>query len=237
MVIKILKIGEEKRLHGFSEMRSLFHWSCWQKEYLYKDLWYTGLWQLYKNGEAYNCSQIELIPKPHPYRERRENRKKEKIENWLEGKGDGYKYIIDLGNPIIDIIYNDLQESEKEKLILKKNILKRFILEEQRNIIHRNMGVIGFNEFKQNSTNSGEYIETGMELKGGNVEDIDNIYASFRTGLISLYMNVAAQGRNEECNSIKNLLKYIPPAHYYKQLYDQNPELFDWVIPLLDKNK
>jgi hypothetical protein len=86
----------------------------------------TGLWQLYKNGEARNCSQIELIPKYHPYGERRENRNVEKLENWSEKKGDGYKYIIDLGNPIIDIKYSDLQKEEKDALIIKKKYFKTF---------------------------------------------------------------------------------------------------------------
>jgi hypothetical protein len=102
--------------------------------------------------------------------------------------------------------------------------------------MHRKLGVIGFNEFKQNSTNSGEYIETGMELKGGDEKAIDNIYTSFRTGLISLFMNLYAQGRSEECNSLKKFLQYVPPAHYYKQLYDQNNDLFDWILPLLNIN-
>jgi hypothetical protein len=187
----------------------------------------TGLWYLYCDGNI-NCSQVVFKPNEHPQGTRRKIPKVNTIKNWEANKGDGNRYEIDLGNPIIDISVNDIDNSEL--LQQKKDILRSIILIERENIINRNLGINFFKEIKQNSTNELFGIETGTKiLQYYDQKYISRIYDSIKFAMVSLALNLDSNGRQEESNAVKNLIRFIPHEGLYKDLYDQNPELSAWL--------
>lgn len=187
----------------------------------------TGIWYLYGQGKL-NCSQIIFKPSDKTLGERRELPKITKLANWKEGKGDGYKYEIDIGNPLITISIEDIDNPEIIKQ--KQEILKTIIAIERENITNRNLGIYCFKEVKQNSTNKKEEIEWGIQILGNyNQEYISRIYESISYALISLLINLNSHQRQKEVDAIKEVLKYLPDHGKHKQLYDQDNILFDWV--------
>lgn len=190
----------------------------------------TGLWQVY-NKESLNYCTIELKPSKHMDGEMRQNCQENKVQ-WEDRQEYCTQYIVDLGNPIIDITYEDLQNPESLKE--KKGILRIIIALEQINIIHRNLGIRAFNEIKMNLTNSETFI-TGMAFNPRQFDDISKIYSSLQTALISLLVNLKSKERYDECISLKEFLKYLPRANYYEQLYNQDSGLFDWIHELKSK--
>jgi hypothetical protein len=187
----------------------------------------TGVWFLYGKGNI-NCSQIMFKPNRRDSGVRRELPKIMTLRNWKPAKGDGYKYEIDLGNPIITISTNDIDDPEA--LRQKREVLKHIILIERENIINRNLGIFCFKEIKQNTTNDGTNIEWGTQiLDNYNQDYITRIYDSIAFALISLSMNLHSHQRELEVQAIKNVLKYLPNQKLFKQLHDQHPDFFDWV--------
>src|SRR5260221_7481427 len=95
----------------------------------------TGIWYLYCDLNT-NCSQVVFKPNTHPKGTRRLIPNVTTIKNWgvNENKGDGNRYEIDLGNPIIDISVNDIDNTGL--LQKKRDILRSIILIERENIIN-----------------------------------------------------------------------------------------------------
>ena len=63
---------------------------------------------------------------------------KEAINNWTAAdKGDGHKYTIDLGNPLVTITNDDIYNPDL--LSHKKNILRNAVAMEQNNILYRKL--------------------------------------------------------------------------------------------------
>jgi hypothetical protein len=189
----------------------------------------TGLWQLYLIGQS-NFSEIKLITKSHDKMEWRDNVTQKQLEGWEGSAADGIQHIIDMGNPIIDIEYKDLEN--KDELLRKKGILRNIINIERANIVHRNLGVNCFREIKKNAKND-SFCEWGMNFRNDfRPEYITKIYDSIRLSLISLSANLQTQQRDRECEAAKNLLKFIPPADYYNQLLGASSEFFGWIYEL-----
>lgn len=189
----------------------------------------TGIWYLYCDLNT-NCSQVVFKTNTHPKGTRRSVPNMTAIKNWNtnENKGDGNKYEIDLGNPIINISVNDIDNAEL--LQKKKDILRRIILIEKENIINRNLGINFFKEIKQNLTNDPSGIETGTKiLQYYDQKYISTIYDSIKFAMVSLALNLDSNGRNEECKAVKNLISFIPQEGLYKDLHDQNPQLSAWL--------
>lgn len=187
----------------------------------------TGVWFLYGKGDI-NCSQIIFTPSKRKNGERRELPKVTAIKKWEAGKGDGKKYKIDLGNPLVTISVDDI---DNHKILQqKREVLRQIILIERENIINRNLGIFCFKEIKQNTTNKSENIEWGIQILGNyNEHYISRIYDSIAFALISLSMNLQTHQRDDEVRAIKSVLKHLPNQRLFKQLYDQHPEFFDWV--------
>lgn len=189
----------------------------------------TGLWQLYLNDEK-NFSQIILRPGTREKTEWRANITSVRLENWDASNGDSHTHIVDLGNAIISINSEDLQN--ENILSSKIEILREAIKIEQENIIRRNLGIKCFKEIKANATNE-TYCQWGMNFRDFEEEYIPKVYDSLRLPLISLSLNLTRHGKKEELDLLKSLLKKIPKEDYYKDLYKNNPEIFDWMENLL----
>ena len=189
----------------------------------------TGIWFLFGQLNI-NCSQILFKPNNREKGIRRKTPEKTELKNWGNdrAKGDGFKYEIDLGNPIINISVSDF--GNEEILQKKRELLRLFVNIERENIINRNLGINFFQEIKQNTTNEIYPIEKGIQiLDNYDQQYISKIYDSIKFTLISLSMNLNSHGRIEECNAVKNLIKFIPQDGLYKDLHDQNPDLSNWL--------
>ncbi len=185
----------------------------------------SGLWQLYRNTER-NCSRIMLRPDAKEKYEWRENHSKKQIPNWNNFLADGFEYTIDMGTPIIDLNEKDLHD--KKVLQQKRETLREVINIERENIMRRNLGVNCFKEIKRNRKNEKQGLEWGMEIRSFEKPQIDKLYNSMRTPLISLLVNLGKENVNEIA-AIKTILKFLPKEDYYRQLYDNNPEFFEWL--------
>jgi Domain of unknown function (DUF4365) len=187
----------------------------------------SGIWFLY-GLEYYNCSQILFKPNNRAFGIRRELPKKTKIKKWGENKGDGVRYEIDLGNPVITVSVDDIENPIL--LQQKKDVLRQIVNIESENITNRNLGIFCFKEIKQNTTNELSNVEWGLQILGNyNQAYILRIYESISFALISLISNLKFHEREAEYQAIKNVLRLMPEKEIYKDLYKQNPELFDWV--------
>lgn len=189
----------------------------------------TGLWQLYLKDKR-NFSQVILKPGNKGKYDWRDNIKESKLENWDEKNGDSSSHTIDLGNSIININSEDLKS--EEILSNKIEIFREVIKIEQGNIIRRNLGIKCFKEIKANATNE-SYCQWGMNFRDFEIDYILPIYDALRLPLISLSINLRRHDKKEELEIVNNLLKIIPKDDYYKDLYEKNPEAFEWIKDLL----
>lgn len=189
------------------------------------------MWQLYKNNKI-NCSQIFLRPSTKSLNEERANHKYEQLKDWDNQEADGYRYYLDLGNPIIQIKSQDL--AKDEIIDQKREILKTVINLERENIMYRNFGVSCFKEIKNNQTDL-HYFRHGLEYKSETDPSYAySVYESLRIPLISLLCSLHAQGSEEKCDDLKRMITSIPDNGTYAQLVESNPTLFGFLKDYVD---
>jgi len=146
------------------------------------------------------------------------------IEEWEEEKGDGLHYVIDMGNPITTISVEDTKN--EVQLSIVRRALKSVIETENRNIANRNIGINFFAEIKNNLTNDPIFLNGSLY----NIHEksyVKKLQKHARETLISLLINTEEDDIDLQ-STIKNMLKQLPRAYDYNQLYKQNPQLFDW---------
>ncbi|MEP7238808.1 MAG: hypothetical protein ABI685_13110 [Ferruginibacter sp.] len=191
----------------------------------------SGLWQLFLLNEKRNFSQVLLVTGDFEINEWRENVKTKQLTGWENTTSDGVQYIVNMGNPIVEITSQDVDNP----IILKrkKEIFRNIIQIEQRNINHRNLGINCFQEIKKNQKDLA-FLEWGMNISNYEERYIDKLYHSLRMPLVSLSNNLQSHGRIEEANKVKNILKHIEPLHFYSKLFLDNPEYFDWIKEIIN---
>lgn len=184
----------------------------------------------------YNCSPVRFIFLENPnasiieFKPRTEHSdnqigrpNKEKIEGWPEGKGDGYKYIVDLGNPVITLKNEDVYN--EDVIVNKKSILRNVIAMEQLNNTYRSLNLPHFHWALKIETNG--KIESGwIYLTSDKDEVVSNHFKALGPGLISLALNLFTCGQKELIENLKPLMKEIPENYITKGLKEKNPELF-----------
>jgi hypothetical protein len=158
----------------------------------------------------------------------RENCRRSKLESWPEKDGDGMLYEVDLGNPLISLSNQEILE--EHSLTDKKDLLGRVVDYELTNILLRKAKVRAFTEIKRNEVNSSGFM-TGARFEGRDSDNPDDIYTSIREAIIVQLFVLKAHNRKEEQEPIKQLLRSVPYAWYYKDLLksEHAPELFDWI--------
>ena len=162
----------------------------------------TGLWQVFNKVGAWS-SQILMLPDRHGDEPMRKNVESVPLENWVAGKGDGFRHIIDLGKPVARIAYSELGKWER-----LSNYLAHFtnvIYYEQKNIVNRDLQMRVFWEVKGGGTNhsfiQGILFEPHPSLQPERV--VEELYP----GLISLLIKLRADGRDAEWKPLKEFLR------------------------------
>jgi hypothetical protein len=163
----------------------------------------SGLWQVYNAAGGAWSSQIQLISKDHPEGEMRNNVESVKLENWEEGKGDGYRYIVDLGNPVVIFSWNEVEN--KVLMDLRKAHLTNLIYLEQKNILNRDLGMRVFVEIKGNEP-GGHTFRTGASVGGHPNLVPDRVMSELLPGLASLTIKLKQDGREAQ---YKALLQFL----------------------------
>ncbi len=169
-------------------------------------------------------SLLELIPRAKISNNVVDEPSIEKIPDWPEDKGDGHKYSLDLGNPILTLDNEDLHD----EVILnkKKKILRKFLMVEQTNLMNRRLNILHFQWTREIIPNE-HILYAWIFLTGNNQKIIDDLLLNLGPSLVSLAMNLRRNGKTSEALSLKPILKQIPEHLRPPTLVEANPDLFD----------
>jgi hypothetical protein len=150
------------------------------------------------------------------------------IQNWESPlKGDGFKHQANLGNPIITLTNDELDQ--KDLLKSKKDILRKIIKVEQKNIIYKNLKLYHFRWVRKNTSNDVKllaWMYYGLS-KQKDEHVLHNLYEELGPSIISLAMCLKANNETDLVKKLKPLFDRIPSEIKYPELKDNLPELFD----------
>ena len=147
------------------------------------------------------------------------------LSNWTDtNKGDGHKYIIDLGNPLVTITNDDIYNHDI--LLHKKNILRNAVAMEQNNILYRKLTLPHFHWVLKIDTDKG-FGAAWYYGSSNHPSVLTNHYRTLGPGLISLAINLRANGQEELLTQLKPILKELPKDVIPQGIIDKNPDLFD----------
>ncbi len=216
-----IKSDDKSIIHGNSDVDK---WKSEQLEWIYRlklPLLFGIVDKQKMEMKIFNCSPVRFIFLENPnasiieFKHRSEETENEigrpekiKIDGWPENvKGDGFRYIVDLGNPIITLKNEDVYN--EEVIIRKKAILRNVIAMEQLNNIYRSLNLPHFHWALKIKTNGD--IKSGWIYLTSNKEDvIKNHFKALGPGLISLALNLFTCGQTELIKNLKPLMKEIP---------------------------
>lgn len=188
--------------------------------------------------DIYNCSAFRFLfvenPNPSVIEFKPRNPQspadigrpnKEALSNWTDtNKGDGHKYIIDLGNPLVTITNDDIYNHDI--LLHKKNILRNAVAMEQNNILYRKLTLPHFHWVLKIETDKG-FGAAWYYGSSNNPFVLTNHYRTLGPGLISLAINLRANGQEELLKQLIPILKELPKDVIPQGIIDKNPDLFD----------
>lgn len=169
-----------------------------------------------------NHSLLELKLRNNPDKKDLDGVNKQALENWPVGNGDGNKYIVDLGNPIITITNNDIYETEILKK--KKEILRTVIMYEQQSLLYKKLGIPYFYWTFNIDTN--EKVTMAWIHQAIEGQSIESLYTALAPSLISLALNLKGRNKNDEVLSLKTILTSLPPGLVQDPVRNLLPEIF-----------
>lgn len=153
-----------------------------------------------------NASFLELKPRLAWSSEEILPPTRELLPNWEHDKGDGYKYCVDLGNPIITIenenIYN------QETLKNKKDMLRKIVFLEQENYLFRKLKVPYLRWTRKIEAN-GDITPGWSHLIPKQFKFGDFYGSAFAHSIVSIAINMETNGRQEEALELRPVLKKI----------------------------
>ena len=146
------------------------------------------------------------------------------INGWPNGKGDGNKYLVDLGVPIITIDNEDIHDSER--LNHKKSLLRNVILKEQENYLYRKLSVPYFCWTREIETNQ-SFRYAWAHLIPLNFRIANLYHSSLAQCIISIAINLKAMGNVHAALELKPLLKKIKNDIIPAEIKASFPDLFE----------
>jgi hypothetical protein len=187
--------------------------------------------------DIYNCSSIRFVFVEHPNPSIIEFKPRipsvdsdigkpaiEPIKGWTGTyKGDGNKYVVDLGNPLVIITNDDILHHPT--LAHKKSILRNVVALEQQNILYKKLILPHFHWTLKIDTDKGFHTAWAY-FTSTEKAVLQNHYRTLGTGLISLAINLRAGGQEDLVNQLIPLLKEIPLDLVPQGIKDKNPDFF-----------
>lgn len=148
----------------------------------------------------------------------------ESIQNWtVQDKGDGHKYIIDLGNPLVTITNDDIYNHDL--LLHKKNILRNAVAMEQNNILYRKLALPHFHWVLNIKTDK-SFGAAWYYGSSNSTTVLSNHYRTLGPGLISLAINLRANGKEALVRQLIPILRELPNDVIPQGIIDKNPDFF-----------
>lgn len=169
-----------------------------------------------------NPTLLELLLRNNPDKKDLNAIDKKSIESWPTTKGDGYKYTVDLGNPIITLTNEDIYDTDT--LRKKKEILRSVLSYEQQSLLYKKLGIPHFYWTFNIETNK-SIMPTWIHLSIQG-QSIENLYSALAPSLISLALNLKARGKMEEVASLRLILKNMPSQLFHDEIKKSLPEIF-----------
>lgn len=202
---------------------------CNQKSKEFKIYNTTGLhflyWQKYKLNQTptlieFRGNKIDeelLIGGPEEF----------PINDWSPvDKGDGFKYKINMGNPILTFTLSDLED--KKILSVKKDVLRKLIITEQQNILFKKLNIYHFMWVRKNANNEIEllaWMHYGIHTDNDPLV-LENFFKSISPSIVALAMCLKQNNETSLLKSLKPLFDRLPEETKYSELQQFLPELF-----------
>jgi len=146
--------------------------------------------------------------------------KRDKIGKGADG--DGYEYHVPLGKPIVSVSIADLDKATRASAIAS---LKSAINLEQMNITLRRLGVhvaSWFPDIKPNDPASLQNAGSAVFWNGMDGQNVARQLESLKEIIITLALNIQAQGRAEELTFLAPVFKFY-----------RKDEIPTWILPML----
>jgi hypothetical protein len=187
--------------------------------------------------DIYNCSPLRFIYHEHPDPSQLEFKPRipnlagdigkptfEAISGWnASDKGDGNKYTIDLGNPLVTITNDDIYNVAI--LAHKKGLLRKVVAMEQQNILYKKLKLPHFHWTLNIDTNN-DFVAAWVYYSSNDDKVLINLYQTLGPGLISLAVNLRANKQEQLIKQIIPLLQEIPRDLIPKEIKNNYPDLF-----------
>lgn len=172
-----------------------------------------------------NPSVIEFKPKISQVTSDIGKPHREAIENWTDtDKGDGHKYTIDMGNPLVTITNDDIYNHQI--LAHKKHILRNVVVMEQNNILFKRLELPYFHWIKTINTNN-DFTLNWFYYVSHDETTLTNHYRTLGPGLLSLAINLRANQQEELLKQLSPILRKIPKDIIPSGLERSFPGIFD----------
>ncbi|MBL7724766.1 MAG: hypothetical protein JNK27_11485 [Chitinophagaceae bacterium] len=234
-VIQVKSSGEEKIVYGDSDLSK---WKAENLSWLFRLEIPLLIGVIHKKEmrlDIYNTSALNFIffefPNPtlleltlrnNPDRKDLHGVVKESLEGCPSDKGDGNKYIVDLGNPIITLTNDDIYD--KDILKKKKEILRAVLFYEQQSLLYKKLGIPHFYWTFNIETDKGVTPAWMHQTIQG--QSIESLYSALAPSLISLALNLKARGQMNDVVSLKTIFTSIPGHLVPDEIKKSLPEIF-----------
>lgn len=188
--------------------------------------------------DIYNCSTlrflfveypdpsiIEFKPRIPQSKLNNDRPRRDALADWTDqNKGDGHKYTVDIGNPLVTITNDDIYNHQV--LAHKKHILRNMVVMEQNNILYRKLTLPHFHWALNIETDKG-FIPAWYYGTSTNPAVLTNHYKTLGPGLISLANNLRANGQEELLKHLIPILRELPKDLIPQGIKDKNPDFFE----------
>ncbi len=148
------------------------------------------------------------------------------MHDWPAGMGDGKKYEIPLGPPIVRISIDETEDRFKVENF--RAVLEYFLILEQQNIIYRKLNIHYAKFPRQISTNQKQLTHFGI-YTAANDEPGANISQQLETLapiILVLAYNFKSQ-KDPRLDNLKRVVELLPPGEEHSILRGLAPELFN----------
>jgi len=167
---------------------------------------------------------IDFVPRKKYSTKPVELNEYKKITRWKgKHKGDGYRHIIDLGNPIITIDNEDIYDETTLKN--KKNLLRSIIQIEQLNLLYYKLKVPHFvwaKFIKTNVSFDPYWFHADFPNKGL----LDNLYNEIAPILISLANNSSIHLSKKLDTQYREIFNNVDKSKIPQEIKDRFPAIY-----------
>ena len=136
--------------------------------------------------------------------------------------GDGLKYVVDLGPPIVRLEPSVIDDSAQ--LAKVKQIMRKSISLEQANIVYGQLRVPYFTWHLHGRVND-DFAYAWGHASAGTREQTDRILNALTQPLLALAMGLLKQGEEGDAESLRGVLRLLPQGAIQDEIHEILKEL------------